>query len=104
MDRRHEVRQTRCVKSHFTATTRESSADTVLNVDEPLIHHEMKHLHVIHPLQDFKSIPYPPSPKDVERLVDGLAPAFMKSLDVVIDSIRRGGGDKNGGWNLLLTL
>jgi len=28
----------------------------------------------------------------------------MKSLDLAIDAVRRGHGDKHGGWNLIMTL
>lgn len=72
--------------------------------DEPILHPEMSHLHIIHPLGNLKSIPYPPTPEQSSQLIDELAPALMKSLDIAIDAVRRGNGDKNGGWNLLMTL
>ena len=49
-------------------------------------------------------MPHSPSAQDTEKLINYLAPALMKTLDIAFDALRRGGGDKDGGWNLLMTL
>lgn len=64
----------------------------------------MPHVHIVFPLGRLKSIPFPPTAEQSSQLVDELAPAFMKSLDICIDAVRRGEGNIHGGWNLLITL
>jgi ATP adenylyltransferase len=68
------------------------------------LHPDLPHVHIVYPLGNLKSIPYPPTAEQSSQLVDELAPAMMKSLDIAIDSVRRGEGNKHGGWNLLMTL
>ena len=72
--------------------------------DEPIIHPTLPYLHIIHPLPDHFAIPYPLSKEQESYLVDELAPPLMKSFDMLFEAVRRGDGNKDGGWNLLLTL
>ncbi|EIW73171.1 hypothetical protein M231_07447 [Tremella mesenterica] len=72
--------------------------------DQPIIHPSLPYLHIIHPLPDHQQIPYPLSEEQAGYLVDELAPPLMKCFDLMFDSIRRGQGNKDGGWNLLMTL
>lgn len=75
-----------------------------LLVDEPVLHPDMPFVHIIYSLGNLRSIPFPPTEEQASQLVDELVPALMKSLDLTIDAVRRGHGDKNGGWNLIITL
>ena len=72
--------------------------------DEAIVHPNLPYLHIIHQLPQASSLPFPPTEESASQLIDILAPALMKSLDLAIDAIRRGGGKKNGGWNLLMSL
>lgn len=49
-------------------------------------------------------MPSPMSADDLVELADLLAPALMRSLDLAFDALRRAGGDRAQGWNLLMTL
>ena len=62
------------------------------------------YLHIVHPLHKLRNLPNPPTPDDLESLVDLLAPALMKCLDLVFQSLRIGQLDGETGWNLLITL
>lgn len=64
----------------------------------------MPYVHIVYSLGNLRSIPFPPSTEQSSQLVDELVPALMKTLDLAIDAVRRGHGDKNGGWNLIMTL
>lgn len=64
----------------------------------------MPYLHIVHPLPNAHSLPFPPTPQSNEQVVDVLAPALMKMLDLAFDALRIGEGKREGGWNLLLTL
>lgn len=58
----------------------------------------------MHPLPAAHSVPYPLSEDDLTLLADNLAPALMRALDLAFDALRRSGGDRSQGWNLLMTL
>lgn len=64
----------------------------------------MPYVHIVYSLGNLRSIPFPPTTEQSSQLVDELVPALMKSLDLAIDAVRRGHGDKHGGWNLIMTL
>lgn len=76
----------------------------VLFADKPVILPNMPYLHIVHPLPPSAQMPVPPTSESIEQLIDFLAPALMRLLDMAFDAARRGGGDKNGGWNILMTL
>lgn len=71
--------------------------------DKALVHPNLDYLHIVHPLA-FPGLKLPLDGDDEEKLVDALAPALMQCLDLGIDAVRRADGDRNGGWNLLMTL
>lgn len=71
--------------------------------DRAIIHPDLPYLHIVHPLPPVSRLPYPPSEDDLVNLADELAPALMRSLDLAFDALRRSGGDRSQGWNLLLT-
>lgn len=73
-------------------------------IDEPKIVPGLPYLHIIHPLPSANNLPFPPTPQSHEQVVDVLAPALMKMLDLAFDALRIGEGKRDGGWNLLLTL
>lgn len=73
-------------------------------VDEPKIVPGLPYLHIVHPLPDASGLPFPPTPESNEQVVDVLAPAMMKMLDIAFDALRQNEGDRSRGWNLLLTL
>ena len=73
-------------------------------MDEPTLHPAMEHLHIVYPLGRLRDVPYPPSEEEASQLVDALAPAFMKTLDLGLEAVRHGDGNKDGGWNLIMTL
>lgn len=58
----------------------------------------------MHPLPPPSSLPLPLTPSAAADLVDFLAPALMRCLDIAFDALRAGGAGRDGGWNLLLTL
>ncbi|ORY22984.1 ATP adenylyltransferase-domain-containing protein [Naematelia encephala] len=72
--------------------------------NEPVVVPDLPYLHIVHPLPPIHSITYPPTSESSSELIDFLAPALMKCLDLAIDSLRFDGGKKDGGWNLLMTL
>jgi ATP adenylyltransferase len=72
--------------------------------DKPFYHPSVPYLHILHHLPDRFSFPVPATEDSNERLVDALAPALMATLDIMFDALRRGGVDRSGGWNLLMTL
>nr|XP_019048580.1 hypothetical protein I302_02352 [Kwoniella bestiolae CBS 10118]OCF27510.1 hypothetical protein I302_02352 [Kwoniella bestiolae CBS 10118] len=72
--------------------------------DQAIILPNVPYLHIIHPLPPHASVPYPPTAESNEQLVDILAPAMMKMFDLAFDALRNGGADRDGGWNLLITL
>jgi ATP adenylyltransferase len=71
--------------------------------DRAIIHPRLPYLHIIHPLPEVSRFPYPPTADDLTELADHLAPALMRSLDLAFDALRRSGGDRKQGWNLLVT-
>ncbi|OWZ32838.1 hypothetical protein C347_02633 [Cryptococcus neoformans AD2-60a] len=73
-------------------------------LDKPVILPNMPYLHIVHPLPPSAQMPVPPTSESIEQLIDFLAPALMRLLDMAFDAARRGSGDKNGGWNILMTL
>lgn len=73
-------------------------------VDDAVIHPDLPYLHIIHPVPPSHSLPYPLTSDSSGMLVDVLAPALMKCLDIAFDALRIGGGNRDGGWNLLMTL
>lgn len=73
-------------------------------IDRAVIHPTLPYLHIVHPLPPSHRLPYPLTEEDLVQLADTLAPALMRSLDLAFDALRRAGGDRNQGWNLLLTL
>jgi len=73
-------------------------------LDEPKIVPNLSYLHIVHPLPNASNLPFPPTAESNEQVVDVLAPAFMKMLDLAFDALRIGEGKKDGGWNLLITL
>ncbi|WVQ74023.1 hypothetical protein IAR50_003604 [Cryptococcus sp. DSM 104548] len=77
---------------------------TFERLDKAVIVPDLPYLHVVHPLPPAGSLPFPLTEEAEEHLVDTLALALMKLLDMAFDAARRGGGRKDGGWNLLLTL
>ncbi|KAK8844626.1 hypothetical protein IAR55_006473 [Kwoniella newhampshirensis] len=72
--------------------------------DRAIILPNVPYLHVVHPLPPSTAVPFPLDDKTTEQLIDVLAPALMKLLDMAFDSARRDGADRQGGWNLLMTL
>ncbi|WOO84611.1 Protein APA1 [Vanrija pseudolonga] len=72
--------------------------------DRAVIHPTLPYIHILHPLPAAHSVPYPLSEDDLTLLADNLAPALMRSLDLAFDALRRSGGDRSQGWNLLMTL
>ncbi|WVN85968.1 uncharacterized protein L203_101126 [Cryptococcus depauperatus CBS 7841] len=72
--------------------------------DKPLIVPDLPYLHIVHPLPSASQMSYPLTPESIENLIDTLAPALMKLLDMAFDAARRHGSIKDGGWNLLMTL
>nr|XP_019014367.1 uncharacterized protein I206_00449 [Kwoniella pini CBS 10737]OCF53148.1 hypothetical protein I206_00449 [Kwoniella pini CBS 10737] len=72
--------------------------------DQAIILPSVPYLHIVHPLPAHSSVPYPPTERSNEQLIDILAPALMKMFDLAFDALRNGGGNKEGGWNLLITL
>ncbi|WWD22822.1 hypothetical protein CI109_107316 [Kwoniella shandongensis] len=72
--------------------------------DKAILLPNVPYIHVVHPLPPSGSVPFPLDDKTNSELIDVLAPALMKLLDMAFDSARYGGGDKSGGWNLLMTL
>ncbi|KIR52043.1 hypothetical protein I315_05333 [Cryptococcus gattii Ru294] len=73
-------------------------------LDKPVILPNVPYLHIVHPLPPSAQMPVPPTPESTEQLIDFLAPALMRLLDMAFDAARRGGGHKDGGWNILMTL
>jgi hypothetical protein len=73
-------------------------------IDEPKIVQNLPYLHIVHPLPNASNLPFPPTAESNEQVVDVLAPAFMKMLDLAFDALRTGEGKQDGGWNLLITL
>ncbi|KAL7420288.1 bifunctional AP-4-A phosphorylase/ADP sulfurylase [Cryptotrichosporon argae] len=73
-------------------------------LDKAVIHPSLPYLHIVHPLPPAADLPSPPTAQSTEDLADFLAPALMRLLDLAFDALRRAGGDKNQGWNLLMTL
>jgi len=73
-------------------------------IDEPKIVPNLPYLHIVHPLPNASNLPFPPTAESNEQVVDVLAPAFMKMLDLAFDALRTGEGKQDGGWNLLITL
>jgi len=76
----------------------------LMRIDEAVIHPDLPYLHIIHPLSPPHFLPHTLTPDLTERVIDELAPAMMKCLDLAFDALRIGGGNKEGGWNLLMTL
>ncbi|WRT63522.1 uncharacterized protein IL334_000427 [Kwoniella shivajii] len=72
--------------------------------DQAIILPSVPYLHIIHPLPSPHSIPYPLTSETNEQLIDILAPAMMKMFDLAFDALRNGGGNRDGGWNLVITL
>ncbi|CAD6574181.1 MAG: bifunctional AP-4-A phosphorylase/ADP sulfurylase [Tremellales sp. Tagirdzhanova-0007] len=72
--------------------------------DDAVLHPDLPYLHIIHPLPPAYSLPNPLTSVSSEHLVDVLSPAIMKCLDLAFSALRIGGGNKEGGWNLLMTL
>jgi ATP adenylyltransferase len=72
--------------------------------DRAIIHPDMPHLHIIHPLPASAAMTWPPTEESSSQLIDALAPAVMRVLDLAFDAVRRADGNKGGGWNLLMTL
>ncbi|GMK56959.1 hypothetical protein CspeluHIS016_0307990 [Cutaneotrichosporon spelunceum] len=72
--------------------------------DYPVIHPTLPYLHIVSPLPPAHNFPSPMSADDLVQLADRLAPILMRSLDVVFDALRRAGGDRSQGWNLIMTL
>lgn len=72
--------------------------------DKPVILPNVPYLHIVHPLPPSAQMPVPATPESTEQLIDFLAPALMRLLDMAFDAARRGGGHKDGGWNILMTL
>ncbi|BEI90381.1 uncharacterized protein CcaverHIS019_0304510 [Cutaneotrichosporon cavernicola] len=70
----------------------------------PVIHPNLPYLHIVCPLPPAHNLPSPMSADDLVELADRLAPLLMRSLDVAFDALRRAGGDRSQGWNLLMTL
>lgn len=75
-----------------------------LTPDRAVIHPTLPYLHIVHPLPASHTVPYPPSEEDLVKLADQLAPALMRVLDLAFDALRRSGGDRSQGWNMLMTL
>lgn len=69
-----------------------------------MIHPDLPYLHILHPLPPSHSLPFPPTEQYSSELIDFMAPAIMRVLDLAFDAIRRGGQGSGGGWNLLMTL
>ncbi|WWC85676.1 uncharacterized protein L201_000542 [Kwoniella dendrophila CBS 6074] len=72
--------------------------------DQAIILPSVPYLHIVHPLPPHGSVPYPPTDETNDQLIDILAPALMKMFDLAFDALRNGGGSRDGGWNLLITL
>ncbi|KLT41632.1 hypothetical protein CC85DRAFT_275746 [Cutaneotrichosporon oleaginosum] len=72
--------------------------------DRAVIHPTLPYLHIVHPLPPSHNLPSPMSADDLVELADRLAPALMRSFDLAFDALRRAGGDRSQGWNLLMTL
>lgn len=75
-----------------------------LTPDRAIIHPALPYLHIVHPLPPAHNLPSPMGADDLVELADRLAPALMHSLDLAFDALRRAGGDRSQGWNLLMTL
>ncbi|WVQ93936.1 hypothetical protein IAU59_001014 [Kwoniella sp. CBS 9459] len=82
-------------------------------LDQAILLPNVPYLHIIHPLPPSHSVQYPPTAESNDQLIDFLAPALMRMLDLAFDALRSGGGEgsrsngksgKEGGWNLLMTL
>lgn len=72
--------------------------------DKPFAHPDLPYLHLIHHLPAASDVEYPPTEESNERMMDALAKALMSLLDVMFTALHRGGGRRDGGWNLLMTL
>ncbi|OCF33148.1 hypothetical protein I316_05193 [Kwoniella heveanensis BCC8398] len=82
-------------------------------LDQAVLLPNVPYLHIIHPLPPSHSVQYPPTAESNDQLIDFLAPALMRMLDLAFDALRSGSGGsgsdsgsnrKEGGWNLLMTL
>ncbi|RSH89468.1 bifunctional AP-4-A phosphorylase/ADP sulfurylase [Saitozyma podzolica] len=47
---------------------------------------------------------WPPTSDSSSELIDALAPAVMRLLDIAFDANRRANIGSGGGWNLIMTL
>ncbi|WVQ82947.1 hypothetical protein IAT38_005083 [Cryptococcus sp. DSM 104549] len=65
---------------------------------------DVPYIHIVHPLPPAAALQWPPTPESNEQLIDVLAPALMRVLDLAFDAARRWDGPSNGGWNILMTL
>ncbi|ORX34968.1 hypothetical protein BD324DRAFT_633405 [Kockovaella imperatae] len=72
--------------------------------DEPLILPHVPYLHIVHSLSKLRHLPFSLSANDLEQVVEILAPALMRCLDLVFQALRVGKVEGETGWNLLLTL
>ncbi|WVR03402.1 hypothetical protein IAU60_000393 [Kwoniella sp. DSM 27419] len=73
-------------------------------LDQAILLPSVPYAHIIHPLPPSHSVAYPPTEQSNEQLIDFLAPALMRMLDLCFDALRAGGSNREGGWNLLMTL
>jgi ATP adenylyltransferase len=74
--------------------------------DKAIVHPNLPYTHVIHPLpfDELRDVEDFESEETQERIVDVLAPAIMRCLDLAIDTVRRVENVGQTGWNLLMTL
>lgn len=70
------------------------------HTDRAIIHPSLPYLHIIHPMPRLAPSP---TPDDLTDFADRIAPAIMRSFDLAFDALRRSGGDRSQGWNLLMT-